>query len=64
MPPERIELTFVEVLITNASDPLIETQGMDVTYSVCSNDVVNILFDLPKSPFLDEYINILDLYLL
>jgi len=56
--------TFVEVLITNASDPLIETQGMDVTYSVCSNDVVNILFDLPKSPFLDEYINILDLYLL
>jgi proteasome lid subunit RPN8/RPN11 len=56
--------TFVEVLITNASDPLIETQGMDITYSVCSNDVLNILFDLPKSPFLDEYINILDLYLL
>lgn len=56
--------TFVEVLITNASDPLIEPQGMDVTYSVCTNDVLNILFELPKSPFLDEYINILDLYLL
>lgn len=55
---------FVEFLLYNSSDPSFAGEDPDVMYAILAFDISNVLKKLPPNAYIEEYINILDNYIL